>query len=82
VLALALTAIALPRRKIGVYQLEFLRYNRPMTKYICVVLAAGMLAACEKETETVAPSTATPTTEMSPASGTTDTAAETPSSSP
>ena len=45
--------------KISVYPVELLNYNRPMTKYICIVVAAGMLAACEKKTETVTPA-ATP----------------------
>jgi hypothetical protein len=47
------------RSKIRIYATIVLAYNAAMNKYICIVITAGLLAACQK-TETVAPA-ASPT---------------------
>jgi uncharacterized lipoprotein YajG len=51
--------------KITIYLKTFLAYNAAMKKYVFVLVTAGVLAACEKKTETVTPGTSPSTTASS-----------------
>jgi hypothetical protein len=59
--------------KISVYPNRAGTYNDIMKKYICVLLSAGLLAACEQKTESIVPgaspsaTVSTETTTTSPA---------------
>jgi hypothetical protein len=65
-----------PSLKKEIYPKMSFAYKRPMKKYICMIVTVGLLAACEKRTETVTPG-ASPT----PSSETTTTA-ESPATEP
>jgi len=67
-----------PRFKISIYLNMSFTYKGRMKKYICILVTTGLLAACEKGAETVAPSASPSATASSETTTTSSTTNESP----